>query len=91
LVVGDRDIAVECRSDEIPGLACARRGRADRDVGHQGVVRHVGADLRRGHTSARGEHTIVIARTRVGPVGLGVAKQHQAAHGVNIDFLCGRV
>ena len=50
-------------------------------------MRHVGADNRGIGAAAFHQLAVAVALAGVGPLGLGVAQQHQAAHRVNVASL----
>ena len=71
---------VERRQQKVERLGHARCRRGDDQVRHQRMPHHVGAHFRRGFAAARVERAVMVAQAGLGPVGFGVAQQHQAAH-----------
>jgi putative exporter of polyketide antibiotics len=67
-------------------VSSARHRRHERKVRHEAVAGHVGADQRRVGAAALGELAVAIALAGLGAFGLGVAQQHQTAHGDNVAF-----
>ena len=50
------------------------------------MVSHVGADEGRVGLAALGEFAVAVALAPFGAFGLGMAQQHQTAHGGNVAF-----
>src|ERR1051326_8922959 len=76
---------------QFPGRLRAFRRGDQREIRQQAVAHHIGADERRVGAAALGQLAVAVALAGFGTFGLGMAQQHQAAHGGNVAFRAAQV